>query len=83
MWHLCCPALGACWFWKIASLLAAWVGEKVSCLAALAGVRLDKLVLKNCGDRLPNEGSVEELDHALGLDAASVATSIEEVLHEQ
>ena len=40
-------------------------------------------MLKNCGDRLPNEGSVEELDRALGLDAASVAASIEEVLHEQ
>lgn len=64
-------------------IAAGCVGEKVTCLAALAGVRLDKLVLKNCGDRLPNEGSVEELDHALGLDAASVATSIEEVLHEQ
>lgn len=64
-------------------IAAGCVGEKVTCLAALSGVRLDKLVLKNCGDRLPNEGSVEELDHALGLDAASVATSIEEVLHEQ
>ena len=64
-------------------IAAGCVGEKVTCLAALAGARLDKLVLKNCGDRLPNEGSVEELDHALGLDAASVATSIEEVLHEQ
>ena len=59
------------------------VGERVACLAALAGVHPDKLVLKNCGARLPNEGSVEELDRALGLDAASVAASIEEVLHEQ
>ena len=64
-------------------IAAGCVGEKVACLAALSGICLDKLVLKNCGDRLPNEGSVEELDRALGLDAASVAASIEEVLHEQ
>ena len=64
-------------------IAAGCVGEKVACLAALSGICLDKLVLKNCGDRLPNEGSVEELDRALGLDAASVAESIEEVLHEQ
>ena len=39
--------------------------------------------MKNCGARLPDEGSVDQLNQALGLDAASVAASIEEALHEQ
>lgn len=64
-------------------IAAGCVGEKIACLAAQAGSTPDKLLLKNCGARLPNEGSVEQLYHALGLDAASVAASIEEVLHEQ
>lgn len=59
------------------------VGEKVACLATQAGVKLDKLILKNCGARLPDEGSVDQLNQALGLDAVSVAASIEEALHEQ
>lgn len=64
-------------------IAAGCVGDKIACLAAQAGSTPDKLLLKNCGARLPNEGSVEQLYHALGLDAASVAASIEEVLHEQ
>ena len=64
-------------------IAAGCVGEKIACLAAQTGSTPDKLLLKNCGARLPNEGSVEQLYHALGLDAASVAASIEEVLHEQ
>lgn len=59
------------------------VGERVACLAAQGGVRLDKLILKNCGGELPAEGSVEQLWQALGLDAASVAASVEEALYEQ
>ena len=64
-------------------IAAGCVGEKIACMAAQTGSTPDKLLLKNCGARLPNEGSVEQLYHALGLDAASVAASIEEVLHEQ
>ena len=59
------------------------VGEKVAYLATQAGVKLDKFIMKNCGARLPDEGSVDQLNQALGLDAASVAASIEEALHEQ
>ena len=64
-------------------IAAGCVGEKIACLAAQVGMVPDKLLLKNCGSRLPNEGSVEQLYHAIGLEAASVAASIEEVLHEQ
>lgn len=56
------------------------IGEKVACLAARAGVKLDRLLLKNCGPVLPAEGSVEQLYRASGLDAASVAAFIEEAL---
>lgn len=66
------------------SIASGCVGERVSALAQQAGIQLDKLILKNCGDRLPNEGKVDELYRGLGLDAASVARTIEEVLcHEQ
>ena len=64
-------------------IAAGCVGEKIACLAAQTGSTPDQLLLTNCGARLPNEVSVEQLYHALGLDAASVAASIEEVLHEQ
>lgn len=64
-------------------IAAGCVGEKIACLAAQVGMVPDKLLLKNCGSCLPNEGSVEQLYHAIGLEAALVAAAIEEVLHEQ
>lgn len=59
------------------------VGQRVASLAVEAGIKLDKLILKNCGSILPAEGSVEQLYKALKLDGAGVAASIEEALHEQ
>ena len=47
------------------------VGERVAAL------------LKNAGESLPPQGTVPQLEHALGLDADGVAESVKEVLHEQ
>lgn len=57
------------------------VGQRVAAIAAQAGIRLDKLILKNSGGALAPEGSIEQLNHALGLDATGVAAAIEEALH--
>lgn len=59
------------------------VGQRVAAIAAQTGIRLEKLILKNSGSALAPEGSVEQLYHALGLDAEGVAAAIEEALHEQ
>lgn len=40
-------------------------------------------MLKNAGESLPPQGTVPQLEHALGLDADGVAESVKEVLHEQ
>lgn len=62
---------------------AGCVGQRVAALALEAGVKLDKLILRNCGSTLPTEGSVEQLYSSRKLDGVGVAASIEEALHEQ
>ena len=44
------------------------------------GQRLEKLRLLNAGERLPAQGSVRQLYHALGLDAQGVVCAVKEVL---
>ena len=41
------------------------------------------LTLKNLGGRFAPQGTVDQLYKAFGLDARSVAHSVEEMLHEQ
>ena len=41
------------------------------------------LTLKNLGGRFAPQGTVDQLYKAFGLDARSVADSVEEMLHEQ
>ena len=59
------------------------VGERVAALLAETGEEPERLVLKNAGESLPPQGTVPQLEHALGLDADGVAESVKEVLHEQ
>ncbi len=58
------------------------VGERLTALMVQSGIGPKHLVLKNCGDRFIPQGSVAQLNHALGLDAAGVACAVEEMLHE-
>ena len=59
------------------------MGERVAALLAETGEEPERLVLKNAGESLPPQGTVPQLEHALGLDADGVAESVKEVLHEQ
>ena len=59
------------------------VGERVAALLAETGEEPERLVLKNAGESLPPQGTVPQLEHALGLDADGVAESVKEVLHGQ
>ncbi len=58
------------------------VGERLTALMVQAGIGPKRLVLKNCGDTFVPQGSVAQLNHALGLDAEGVACAVEEMLHE-
>ncbi len=58
------------------------VGERITTLMVQAGIGPKHLVLKNCGDTFITQGSVAQLNHALGLDAEGVACAVEEMLHE-
>ena len=49
------------------------VGERVAALLAETGEEPERLVLKNAGESLPPQGTVPQLEHALGLDADGVA----------
>ena len=64
-------------------LLAMASGKSVAALLAETGEEPERLVLKNAGESLPPQGTVPQLEHALGLDADGVAESVKEVLHEQ
>lgn len=58
------------------------VGQRIGAILAQQG-RQTRLILKNTGDQFTPQGKVEQLYHALGLDAQGVADAIEEVLREQ
>ena len=61
------------------SLIHIWIA------AILAQERVEPrcLTLKNLGGRFAPQGTVDQLYRAFGLDARSVADSVEEMLHEQ
>ena len=58
------------------------VGERLTALMVQAGIGPKHLVLKNCGDTFVPQGSVAQLNHALGLDAEGLVCAMEEMLHE-
>ncbi|MCI8398263.1 MAG: 1-deoxy-D-xylulose-5-phosphate synthase [Oscillibacter sp.] len=60
---------------------AGCVGQRIAALLAERGEAPAHLILKNLGDRFPPEGSVPQLEHAFGLDAAGVAAAVREAAH--
>ncbi|MBQ0038166.1 MAG: 1-deoxy-D-xylulose-5-phosphate synthase [Clostridiales bacterium] len=58
------------------------VGQRLGAMLAQQGKTV-RLILKNTGDTFTHQGKVEQLYHAIGLDAEGVAGSVEEVLREQ
>ena len=56
------------------------VGQRVAAILAEHGQAPEKLVLKNLGKTFAPEGSVSELEHRFGLDAAGVAAAAEEAV---
>ena len=59
---------------------AGCVGQRVAAILAEHGQAPDKLILKNLGKTFAPEGSVTELEHRFGLDAAGVAAAAEEAV---
>ena len=58
-------------------------GERRAAILAQERVEPRCLTLKNLGGRFAPQGTVDQLYRAFGLDARSVADSVEEMLHEQ
>ena len=56
------------------------VGQRLAALLLERGAAPEKLRLLNAGERLPAQGSVRQLYHALGLDAQGVVCAVKEVL---
>ncbi len=56
------------------------VGQRIAAILAQEGAAPQHLILKNLGGVLPPEGSVTQLYCERGLDGASVAKTIEEIL---
>ena len=63
---------------------AGCVGQRVAAILAEHGKAPGKLILKNLGKTFAPEGSVAQLEHSFGLDAAGIAAAVwEAVGHEQ
>ena len=63
---------------------AGCVGQRVEALLAEGGQAPERLILKNLGETYAPEGTVAELEHSFGLDAAGIAAAVREVRrHEQ
>ena len=58
-------------------------GERRAAILAQERMEPRCLTLKNLGGRFAPQGTVDQLYKAFGLDARSVADSVEEMLHEQ
>lgn len=56
------------------------MGQRLAALLLERGAAPEKLRLLNAGERLPAQGSVRQLYHALGLDAQGVVCAVKEVL---
>ena len=59
------------------------VGQRIAAILAQERMEPRCLTLKNLGGRFAPQGTVDQLYKAFGLDARSVADSVEEMLHEQ
>ena len=59
---------------------AGCVGQRVAAILAEHGQAPEQLILKNLGKTFAPEGSVTELEHRFGLDAAGVAAAAEEAV---
>ena len=59
---------------------AGCVGQRVAAILAEHGQAPEQLILKNLGKTFAPEGSVAELEHRFGLDAAGVAAAAEEAV---
>lgn len=57
---------------------AGCVGQRVAAILAEHGQAPKRLILKNLGKTFAPEGSVAELEHSFGLDAAAVAAAVRE-----
>jgi 1-deoxy-D-xylulose-5-phosphate synthase len=57
------------------------VGQRIASLLTQQGKAPQQLFLKNLGKTFAPEGSVAELEHSFGLDAAGVAETVREALH--
>ena len=56
------------------------VGQRLAAALLERNAAPERLRLLNAGERLPAQGSVQQLYHALGLDAAGVTAAVREVL---
>ena len=56
------------------------VGQRLAAALLERSAAPERLRLLNAGERLPAQGSVQQLYHALGLDAAGVTAAVREVL---
>lgn len=59
---------------------AGCVGQRVSAILTEHGRSAGKLVLKNLGKTFAPEGSVSQLEHSFGLDAAGIAAAVREAM---
>ena len=59
---------------------AGCVGQRVAAILAEAGRLPSQVILKNMGKTFASEGSVPELYHSFGLDAAGVAEAVREAM---
>lgn len=56
------------------------VGQRIAAILAEHGQAPRRLILKNLGKTFAPEGSVTELEHSFGLDAAAVAAAVREAM---
>ena len=57
---------------------AGCVGQRLAAILAEHGQAPEKLILKNLGKTFAPEGSVSQLEHSFGLDAAAVVEAVRE-----
>ena len=62
------------------ALGAGCVGQRVAAILTEGGLSPSRLILKNMEKHFAPEGSVAELNHRFGLDAAGVAAAVQEAI---
>ena len=61
---------------------AGCAGQRLAAILAEHGMAPEKLILKNLGKTYAPEGSVSQLEHSRGLDAAGVAAAVREAMND-